>query len=567
MNQNSAVTKKIRIEDIARKFAELNRRNEPGCLDLGFPGKAHPQVRELVLFVEAMELRPGGWDGLAEKVVAEFPERVGTPTMLAAKGENYSAAEKLAILCELPRECRPEIQLGKDNVRGEILGSVSAEELAKLDTEDLRALESALCAVDAETLRGICRTGAKKRLSMFFASIGDGVQFSLDEGRDAYWRDRDEEDTSQEIAIWSIMRRAGISCLGIAKGSLWCFHDVLGAAVQYMDRHAQKAKSRLAMTAVTKKVFEAIDEAAATGEPAFISGNSRFGKTESLKAKCEMHPGRLRFVAVPPGSSLRALLIRIAEAIGISVSYGTADGPLRAKIEYVLDHSGLVLVFDEGAWLLPENYSQTTQPVRMNFLRSVLMDRGKSCVIAVTPQWYNELLLKYTNKTGYVIEQFTGRMTKVCLPDELDQEDMVKVAAVHFPEFDKRADLLDIGAVAKKSENYLKAIEQLSKHARYVAERDGVHFSMDFVKKTINESFPKPIDVDEIRVEASNNGARINSQESTRTATIPDGIGDDTVPLPEDAPPRFRKGAAGGRRMERGGGNLDDVPKFAAAAC
>lgn len=493
----------IRIEDVAAKLAAIDSDSDPCLLD---QMAAKPRLRELLLFLWRMSLLPGGLKKFLEEFLAMYRDRNGTPAMVKAKSDKYTLAEKLAIFCEIPARDRPRIQLGRDNVMGEILAHVTTGEIADLDATDRKALESALDEVDSETFRNICCQTALKHLPLHFVALctrkGESFEPSwyedVDNERDLLEDERAHlnrphvawEDDIGTPAIQHWRRHSRIS-------SEWYFQDVIGALVEFMDRWTVKVQGRLAITAVTRRVFETVDEVLGTGEPCFLRGDSRFGKTESLKLKAEMHPGRLVFVPVPRGNSLRDLLNNIAESLCIDRSYGSDLWTLGSRIRYIFRWTGLVPLFDEGAWLIPASYSKTTQPDRLNWLRSELFERGVPAVIAVTPQWYDESkpgrpspLAKFIAKTNYAMEQFTGRCRSVELPRMLDEADLVRVAAFHFPEFKRKADLLEVAAVALTADGYLKAIEQLSKHARYIAKRDGVPLTMDLTRRAVRECYP-----------------------------------------------------------------------------
>jgi hypothetical protein len=447
-------------EILAGKIAAINNYEHPKLLE---QLKAHPRFVEALWFLQAMSLRPGGLVRFAETLLAEFPERLGTATMRKIRGE-CSLAQKVAIINEMPEHARPCLDVG--GTLAAILARSEPRELATLNASEKKTLESALAKFSSEVLRARFRKAALQKLPAYLAALCT------------------EPSKGTEAAIEHSWREPFIET--------WYFDNPLQAVIELMDRHAERTKARLAMTAVTEEVFETLDRTAETRIMVVIRGTSRFGKTEALRTFCEMHPGRARFVAVPPSNCMRDLFVRIAEALGIEASYGVSAGRLGAKIAYVLRHSELFLCFDEGAWLLPQSYSRNTAPQRINWLRSELIDRGLPVAIAVTPQWYDEPLQTFVRTTKYAIEQFTGRCERVELPVELDEADLVKVAAVHFPEIKHKSDLLEIASYALTSDNYLQTIESIEKRARYMARREGRELSMEVVQRAIAKAFPKP---------------------------------------------------------------------------
>jgi hypothetical protein len=83
-----------------------------------------------------------------------------------------------------------------------------------------------------------------------------------------------------------------------------------------------------------------------------IDGDSRFGKTESVRTWCAMYPGRVRLVDVPCTTADGDLYRAVAEQLGIEFSYNTPAQKLRETLEYVLRFARLMIVLDEGHFLI-----------------------------------------------------------------------------------------------------------------------------------------------------------------------------------------------------------------------
>jgi hypothetical protein len=240
-----------------------------------------------------------------------------------------------------------------------------------------------------------------------------------------------------------------------------------------MDRRVKEVSKRLAMTAVAKKVFDALDYALQERVMVRIEGDSRFGKSESVKAWVAMRPGLARLVTVPSSDSVAGLLRRVAEALGIPFSYGTQAQVLRERIEYVLRQSSMFLILDESAFLIPQSYTATTAPGRLNWVRTEIVDRGLPLALIHTQPTFLPAADKFVKKTGFAMQQFFGRIYRaVQLPAELDRPDLLAVARIHFPEMGDEY-LEVIADLAEPSENYLQAVEAVAKLARFIARREG----------------------------------------------------------------------------------------------
>ena len=201
------------------------------------------------------------------------------------------------------------------------------------------------------------------------------------------------------------------------------FPSLVETILEFMDRHRERTLKRIAPTAVTEKVFDALDYAKDERGMVMIDGDSRFGKTESVKAWCESVPGLARLVNVPSSNPLTDLVRRVADAFGMAHTYHTNQTELKARVEFVIRHSEIFLVADEGAFLLPQTYGRTTAPARLNWVRTEIVDQGLPFAVVVTAQVRTDdagrvlernnvfrlEAAKFIRKTGYVMEQFLGR--------------------------------------------------------------------------------------------------------------------------------------------------------------
>jgi hypothetical protein len=429
----------IRPELVARKLAEIRNYEHPELLERI---TENPRLVELLWFLQYMSLQPGGLVRFCESMIEQMPSRFGTETMRARSGE-LSVEAKIEIWSEIPRKYKPgDAPGGEDWLVLELLDDVSSYEQSA--QEDRKKIAAFLKPFTAEAFCKICRQAAVSVLPGYFAAVCSepGTGFT----------------------------REYHSAFG---SRLWFIDDAVEAAIEMMDRRASQVSKRIAMTAVTIKVFDALDYALQERAMVRIEGNSRFGKTESVRTWCDRRPGLARLVSVPSSNSVSDLHCRVAEALGMDVSFGSRKQGVRERVEYVLRHSGLLIALDEGAFLVPQNYTKETAPARMNWVRTEIVDRGLPLAVVVTPQSFLPLVDRFVKKTGYAMEQFFGRNHRsVRLPDELSHSDLVAVARVHFPELGD--DYLELIAdLAEVSENYLQAVEAIAGLARYIARREG----------------------------------------------------------------------------------------------
>jgi hypothetical protein len=146
---------------------------------------------------------------------------------------------------------------------------------------------------------------------------------------------------------------------------------------------------------------------------------------------------------------------------------------LKGKVEYVLKHAGLMWVFDEAAWLLPQRYTAKTVPMRLNYIRSQILENGCPVALVKTPQFVDNAARRFEDTTGFNMAQFRARtMRTVELPKQLPEEDLLAVVNIWMPDL-KEAYKKRIVAAALISESYLFAVEKISKNARALADSRG----------------------------------------------------------------------------------------------
>jgi hypothetical protein len=186
-----------------------------------------------------------------------------------------------------------------------------------------------------------------------------------------------------------------------------------------------------------------------------------------------MYPGRARLVKTPCDNTDRSLFEAIAEAMGIELSLKLTSRELKSKVEFVLKHSGLMFIFDEAAWLIPQRYSPKTAPMRLNYIRSQILENGCPVAIVTTPQFFGPAAQKFERVTGFNMTQWKGRiMRTVKLPGELPERDLAAIVKHHFPEIDETCVNKVVGC-ALASESYLFAVLKIAKNARSVARKEG----------------------------------------------------------------------------------------------
>ncbi|MCX6924502.1 MAG: hypothetical protein NT154_14990 [Verrucomicrobia bacterium] len=434
----------IRPELVAAKLASADNLERP---ELAEQIKSTPRLVEMVWFIQWRSFQPGGLSAFSADLLATFPERFISRDMQkagAVRGGRYNLKQSLLICKGFWRHLNGSQRLRtvstdtgletfKNWMQFHIHPELTIEAIQQGSRCDREKILAGFDVFNWEFFKSQCEEIARCDLSGFLRDMC--VEKSTD-----------------------------------FKGTSYC-PELLQTLFDFMDRHAMEAERTFARTEVAEKVFDALDYAWAEKKAVRIDGNSRFGKSEGLKVWAAKYPGRMRLLTVPPSNAESDLIRAVAEPLGTEVSFGARGLELRDKVEFILRHGKLGLLLDEAHNLLPVRYGRNTVPGRLNWVRAEVMDRHLPCALVTTPQTFNAQSSRFVKHTGFNFAQWDGRIAMtVRLPDALGKHDLAAVAKIHFPELGEKQ-LEAITAAAMYSESYLKAVEDISSRARWIARR------------------------------------------------------------------------------------------------
>jgi hypothetical protein len=272
-----------------------------------------------------------------------------------------------------------------------------------------------------------------------------------------------------------------------------------------------------------------------------MQGEARLGKSFAARAWCDQHPGRGRFVEVPPTNDEGSFFRALARGLGIGnfLQYKVAE--IRERVESVLLSGDVLLVLDEGQRLWPQRNMRYGFASRINWLMSMANHNVPICAICTSQ--FIELQKAAEEKGRWNSAQLVGRISHYePLPADLTTEDLISVAKSVLPEA-SAADLHALAIYAKSSARYLAAIDSISKRARYIAMRDGrVAASTADVRKAMKESV---IPADTRLLCALEKGRGLKPAKITPAPEMPhpERSGADSLASPpDDFPPARRRG-------------------------
>ena len=306
--------------------------------------RRQPRFLELLWFVQWQSMQPGGLERFAEQVIEKVPDRFMSEGQLKAGRPKDNGRYTMA-------QCLDVWKLELEEDRIVVLGGTSFSDWACLNFDP---------NLTADPVRWT--KAYRKEIQAGMERFGYDYFYGT-------WQKQALQGLINDLAS---LRNGEVE-------RLWDAEELRCALLEFMDWHCQEVRKQIADTRITKTVFDELDFSLESKVPVPIVGESRLGKTTSVAAWCQMRPGAARLVTVPESNRERELYAAHADAFGLDCTRTTPTSRLKADVEFICRHSGLFLVYDEAHFLVPQNYSRTTPPQRLNWVRCQVIDRGLGC--------------------------------------------------------------------------------------------------------------------------------------------------------------------------------------------
>lgn len=391
----------IRPEVLASKIEKIDNFEQFRLLEEFSSDRRLVRLLWFLQYVSQPSNYAGGLTKFAHDLVAASADKIGTARMVKiGRVKHYELRDATKIFSELSATSRNELFDSNTSLFEEAFLHGKHDKPCKLGEWRKDWEKQFLSEVTPANVRRLCVDAARHDLARYFSDLCELPHIGL--------RPHSEH------------------------GAPWYFVNVADALLEFADALAKSIRSRIAETEVTREVSRWIRKSRSMRKSVMITGNSRFGKTEAVKAEVATAPGDCRLVNTPATNSITDLLREVAKSLGLEIGAQNSAQSLRDRIDYVLRFSRLQLIFDESQFLLPSSFSRNTAPARLNWVRRSIMDQSIAAVFVCTPQSYLPAKRRFVNATGFVMEQFDERVLNRELPNELSEADLLEVARVHF---------------------------------------------------------------------------------------------------------------------------------------
>ena len=439
--------------------------------------------RSLIFFLQSLSLEKGGLKAVAESLYAMFPERIGTERIIAAgihAGQKLSD-ERVAELRQWLRLEGEDERLAREEVP-EFDASLLLDEWdngykerqrkadLRLAVEKARPIASQTVSEaphDSDFYLNHCRRPEKLAAFLIDLCINPRLLIPEPGQKDeslALVRDTEIERFTEQ--------HKELDQYDFKTASFGYFHDICGALFEFQKRHAEAAAESFAKTVVARKVHQTLDACLAARRMVLIEGESDSGKSTSAEAWCRMHKGEARFVRLQGVTNKTVFFRAIARALGVASSYMRTAKEMQARVEDVLQRSGLCLVLDESQYCFAQSERIYSRPELVDWIYTACCNYGVPVALIASPL-FSKRLHQAERQTIWNSDQFKRRIYRYeILPPKPNRNDIELVAKHQLPEGDSAA-LKFLAGYAATATHPFTAIADTIADARQIAEAKG----------------------------------------------------------------------------------------------
>jgi len=425
--------------------------------------------RDFIWYVQGLSLKDGGFRRVARELLEIFPERIGT--------------QRMRDLSIVPgKEYPPEIVAG-------VMSGFTSDRWFMTENPPLPMKGSEL--IDLCRRRALTNHakphydpcspwGEDLSIEEFLIELCTnpqikfllpGVDSALDE---------------LEIKV-ACEQNPELSEYDFTLGQLGYFRDIIGALCEYRTRQEKKRRADFHLTTIGKKIWETLDYALAGRGMVLLDGLEGRGKTEAVKAWCELHSSRARLVSLKGVTNKTTAFREIAAALGITYAYARTGPEMQARIEDVLNRSKIMLVIDEAHFAFNQTRQMTSRPELIDWIDTAFCNRGVPVALVTTPQFI-ACMARAKNQVEWNFNQFRRRVKRwVTLPPQNTEADIAAVARKVFRDSGEAA-IKKIVGYALLSKRDLSAVGDVASEVRaMLGTEDLAGVSVEHIHRAITE--------------------------------------------------------------------------------
>ncbi len=449
------------------EFAELH-----GISGIAVSARAavllHAAKRNLIWFIQGLSLAEGGLKRVAGELVEMFPDRLGTPAM-------HKAAIK-------PEKIYP----------GDLVAAVETE----LDLRDVFLSDEPTKPEKGTKLIQRCRDAAllqwenygHNRYLSHHRDVQSLEEFLIDlciNPRIHFTAPGEDVDVSDIETDSAIEQNPELSKGDFNQAKLSYFRDIIGALFEYQARRDAKIRGNFQLTTIGKTIWETLDYALASRGMVVLDGLEGRGKTEAVKAWCELHLGLARFVSLKGITNKTTAFREIAKALGIASTYTRTVIQMQSRIEDVLKRSKIMLVVDEAHFVFNQSRRMYSRPELVDWIDTAICNQGVPIALVTTPQFI-VCMTRAADQVEWNYRQFRRRVKRwEKLPATNSEEDIKAVARNVFKKADART-ISKIVGYALLSKRDLSAIGDVASEVRAMLSTDDLSgATLDHVHRAI----------------------------------------------------------------------------------
>lgn len=381
------------------------------------------RCKRLLWFLQGRSLGPGGIRGVADELLAMFPERLGTPSMHALSGRHAAVAGGAVD--------KVYSELGMRNPENDPWEDIG-EEAAHAPGRSHRSQKPVPYSILEELCRRVARGG--NGCSDGYFKVPALHEFLVDlcinpKVRITTTTNEQDEEFEAQLSEQFPELEAG----DVKRANLPYFQDVIGGLLSYMEKCEARVNASFVVTEIGRKIWETLDFGLKTGSMVLVDGLEGRGKTVATQAWCQAHLGEARYVSLKGINSKTAVFREMAKVLGVASSYTRKASEMQARVEDVLECSGLMIVIDEAHWLFNQSARIYTRPELVDWVVTALCNRSVPVALVTTPQFL-QCMGQAVHQVHWNHRQFQRRVARrVVLAKKNSFADIERVARSIFP--------------------------------------------------------------------------------------------------------------------------------------